>query len=205
MTCAIVFIGLVYGLSTMAVPRMPDENAGPVQQRAKPTSQKAASAPKKPVADVEHPRVASNSGDAKSSKTSAVRFGMDADPMVLLNVFEFSGLTDTVDWKKSSWDGLWTATARVQIGHNEVSCLLESNRVDVVQRVTIEAEVYVEDATLRPLVMQFAKSLPVVLRGIPEGLADAIAQQRSWENEKWRFLKDPHPSGRGYDLRFQSK
>ncbi|MEY4672595.1 MAG: hypothetical protein RL148_379, partial [Planctomycetota bacterium] len=142
-----------------------------------------------------------NNADNKNDKP----IYKDPDPLVLLNGFSATGLTQIQTWKQSKFDGMWTATARIPVGQNEVSCLLESSSPEKVQKVTVEAEVNVKDESVSQLVLQFAKSLRALMREMPDGLAKAIASQGSWENDNWRFEKEAHPRGGGYDLRLQSK
>ena len=126
-------------------------------------------------------------------------------PQDLLAKLRIAGLSQVTSWRASNLDSTWWGAARVHMGNNEVSCLIESTQAGSVEHLTLEAEFYDCSVATQPVVMQFVRAIAAFRSDIPAGLAEAIANERSWTEGRWSFLKDRHPSGRGYDLRLEFK
>jgi hypothetical protein len=105
-------------------------------------------------------------------------------------------------WSRSRVDdSLWCAIALRTHGDNEVSCLMESDHPDRIGLVELEAEFY-GPGDAAPLLADLAAAVQAAYpQATPELLA-AIAQQRAWDGRDAHLRFEPHPSGRGHDLRF---
>ena len=106
-------------------------------------------------------------------------------------------------WKKSSYDGLWTAVSRRAFGRNEVSCLLESVSGNGVRSITLECEFYQRGYKQDEMLELFSNAARALHESAPEALFAKILEQEAWSDERWQLRRVPHDSG-GYDLRFSS-
>lgn len=146
------------------------------------------------------PRVA-ESPTASTSTADAQRYDPNS-PTLLIAALKSVGLQEDPGgkgWHRSDFDGIWNAVVRKRFGQNEVSCLIESNRSDAVQRVELEAEFHHPGVFEREILTQFAQALAAVYPNAPRELAEAIAAQREWKGESWHLTREPYKN-RGYGL-----
>lgn len=125
-------------------------------------------------------------------------------PDQLVEKLKFVGLEDGLGgrgWHKSSHDDKWIAIVRLPFGPNEVSCLLESTRPDVIQDIELEAEFYEPHVQREAALIQFAKALAAIYPEAPRELLEAVAAGEAWSNGEARLSLDAYDNG-GHGIRF---
>lgn len=159
----------------------------------------------------------SSSSVAQSKKVAKPKKAKNdgTDPFKLVNVLSnsinFGGMECALEvegagWHKSNVDGRWNAVLKRSFGQNEVSCLLESNDSEIVQRIELEAEFYQPGSYEDAMLLQFAQSSQVLMHPnkVPKDFAEAVVNKTGWSNNQWELTRDSYANG-GFGLMLRKK